>query len=293
MPYTSIMKLSTSNLVLRPDAPIDLQLHTIYSDGTWTPAELIEYLVNEQFALAAITDHDRPDTAAALQQLAHAAQMPLLVAVEMTTTWHGGMVDILCYGIGLHQQPIIEIAHDLVRRQRENTHQVYQQLCRASYLTEQPDELQALLDTPSAQQPHALVALVKHYGSGNLEKTAGTIVLEAGCIFATNDTASVVGAAHQSGAVCLIAHPGRGDEFLCFDGLLLDQFRHEIPIDGLEVYYPRHTPEQTNLYEQYAQHHRLLVSAGSDSHGPAKKPVKYRAELCRNLLERMGIKVQL
>jgi hypothetical protein len=45
------------------------------------------------------------------------------------------------------------------------------------------------------------------------------------------------------------------------------------------------------MYREYAQRHHLLISAGSDSHKPEKPPVKYRAELCRALLERVGIQI--
>lgn len=94
------------------------------------------------------------------------------------------------------------------------------------------------------------------------------------------------------GGVCLLAHPGHGDGFVDYDVELLDQFRREAPIDGLEVYHPTHTPAQTALYREYAQRHHLLISAGSDSHRPDKPPVKYRAELCRDLLERVGIQIK-
>ena len=124
------------------------------------------------------------------------------------------------------------------------------------------------------------------------EASAGKIVWEAGCKFATNDIAAVVDAAHQSGAVCLIAHPGREDGFVTYDAQLLDQLRQEVPIDGLEVYYPVHTPAQTAMYLDYAQKHRLLTSSGSDSHNLDKKPIKYRADLSRNLLERVGIQIK-
>jgi hypothetical protein len=77
-----------------------------------------------------------------------------------------------------------------------------------------------------------------------------------------------------------------------FDVQLLDQFRQEAPLDGLEVYYPAHTPAQIEMYREYAQRHGLLVSAGSDSHGPHKPPIKYRAALCRDLLERVGIQIE-
>ena len=53
-----------------------------------------------------------------------------------------------------------------------------------------------------------------------------------------------------------------------------------------------HTPSQTAMLREYARRHDLLVSAGSDSHGPDQPPIKYRAELCRALLERVGIEVE-
>jgi hypothetical protein len=79
---------------------------------------------------------------------------------------------------------------------------------------------------------------------------------------------------------------------MTYDVQLLDQFRREVPIDGLEVYYPAHTPAQMAIYRAYAQRHRLLISAGSDSHSPDKPPIKYQVELCRDLLERVGIQVE-
>ena len=64
------MNLSTTGLCLAADSAIDLHLHnTTYSDGRWTLESLLDYLLREQFALAATTDHDRADTVATIQQL--------------------------------------------------------------------------------------------------------------------------------------------------------------------------------------------------------------------------------
>jgi len=296
---------STNNLVLAPDAAVDLHLHTTYSDGSWTPEQLLEYLAREQFDLVAVTDHDRADTVAALQQLALDKHLPVLVAVEMTTLWQDemsgkdelsgqdNMTDLLCFGFGPPPNTLNDIALDLLRRQRENTREVYENLQRKGYtFSESPDELAALLEQPSPQQPHALAALVKKHGYGTGEPSAGRIVLDAGCMFAMNDLAAVVEAAHQSGAVCLIAHPGHADGFVTYDVQLLDKLRQDIPIDGLEVYQPKHSPDQTTMYLEYAQKHNLLISSGSDSHRPEKPPIKYPAELSRTLLERLGIQIK-
>jgi 3',5'-nucleoside bisphosphate phosphatase len=91
-------------------------------------------------------------------------------------------------------------------------------------------------------------------------------------------------------AQCLIAHLGWGEGYTCYNVHLLDELRKQVPIDGFEAYYPAHTPEQIVMYREYAQKHRLLTS--SDSHGPEKKPIKYRAELSSSLLECLGIQMK-
>ena len=89
----------TINLILAADAAVDLQLHTTYSDGSWTPQQLVDYLVGENFSLAAVTDHDRVDSVASLQKLGAQKGLPILAAVEMSTSWKGGSTDLLCYGV--------------------------------------------------------------------------------------------------------------------------------------------------------------------------------------------------
>jgi hypothetical protein len=287
------MNSSTTNLVLAPDAAVDLQLHTIYSDGSWTPEQLMDYLLSERFGLVAITDHDRADTVTVLQQLALDKHLPVLIAVEMTTLWRGEMTDILCFGFDPDQNALNDLARDILRRQCENTQEVYENLQQRGHIPKHSiEELTTLLGKPGSQQPHELVALLKRHMGDTGEASAGKIVWEAGCMFATNDIAAVVDAAHQSGAVCLIAHPGREDGFVTYDAQLLDQLRQEVPIDGLEVHYPVHTAVQTAMYLDYVQKHRLLTSSGSDSHNLDKKPIKYRADLSRNLLERVGIQIK-
>ena len=285
------MNLSTTGLCLAPDAPIDLQLHTTFSDGRWTLESLFDYLLKEQYGLVAITDHDCVETAVRIQTLALKKQLPVLVAVEMSTSWHGELTDLLCFGFETNPAPLHDLAQDLVRRQEENSQEVYENLerqgCRFPH-----DALPTILAKPSAQQPQALLNLLQTHGYGQGDPSAGQRMMAAGFKYITNDPAAVAEATHQSGGICLLAHPGRTDGFATFDAQLLDQFRQEVPIDGLEVYYPLHTAVQTEMYQTYARRHKLFASAGSDSHGPDKPPIKYPAKLCQALLERLAIQVR-
>jgi 3',5'-nucleoside bisphosphate phosphatase len=282
------MNLTTTSRGVAANATIDLQLHTTYSDGDWTGEELLDYLIAERFSLAAITDHDRVDIARGLQKLAADKQFPLLVAVEMSAMWKGQLTDLLCYGFDPDNNRLNALAQDVTFRQHENTRQVFNYLFSKGYALD-PQDLDRMLAKPAAQQLPELLALATKIIQD--AKAIGRTLLDGGFAYMTHDPATIVEAAHQSGAVCILAHPGRNDGFVCYDHALLDELRREAHIDGIEVYYPAHTLEQTAMYLEYAQRHQLLISAGSDSHHPGRPPIKYRAELCRALLERLGIQV--
>ena len=112
------------------NASIDLQMHTIHSDGKWTPEDLIDHLLREGFSAAAITDHDRVDIVPMLQEIARAKGFMLLPAVEMSTNWRGQWVDLLCFGVPQHESPLHALGAELLHRQRQNTHW---RRCRASW----------------------------------------------------------------------------------------------------------------------------------------------------------------
>jgi predicted metal-dependent phosphoesterase TrpH len=279
---------------LAADAPVDLQLHTIHSDGRWTPNALIDHLAGEGFAAAAITDHDNMEQVSAHLALAAAHDLTLIPAVEVTTTWRDQMVDVLCFGFDAFDEalPLRTVCRNVMSRQQANTRTVHDNLRRAGLaLPDDPAALETILNTPSADQAHAFVRWLRALGYDTAERPAGKIAVEAGLEMVMTPIAQAIDAAHQSGAVCLVAHPGRDDLHPPFTAASLDRLRADTPIDGLEAYYPRHLPEQSAMFADYARRHGLLVSAGSDSHGPENPPINYPAGLCRDLFARLGVDV--
>ena len=282
----------TTDLTLAPDAPIDLHMHTTYSDGRWPAQELIDYLVNEGFELVAVTDHDRVDTVAGIQELAAQKQLPVLAGVEMSTEWHGKMGHVLCYGFDPQQNYLRAITEMVVGRQLDNTYEVYEELRRKGYEFTRQEEVLAG-NGGKLHRPADNGRLLREHGYAPDWQSALQIIREAGFRSIMADMATTVDAAHRSGAVCLIAHPGRNERnFTFYDIALLDQVRAEVPLDGIEVYHPYHSPEMIKAYLEYVRKHNLLLSTGSDSHSiPGRMPIKHRAEISRELLERLGIQV--
>jgi predicted metal-dependent phosphoesterase TrpH len=271
-------------------------LHTTYSDGRWSAEQLFDYLAQEGFGLVAVTDHDRVDTVASIQQLGLQKHVPVLPAVEISAEFHGKMADVLCFGFNPQDKALRAIADDVRQRQKDNAEEVYEELLRRGYQFPQRKDYLAATAGALRVAGDCGTLLIRH-GYVKDWSSALELVTDAGYCEMKADLAATVDAVHRSGGVALIAHPGRGKlepkEFTFYTADLLDQVRAEIPLDGIEVYYPTHSPELVETYLAYAQQHDLLVSAGSDSHGPpGRMPIKYRAELCRRLLEHVGIQVQ-
>lgn len=287
------MKPLTTHLTLSPNASIDLHMHTTYSDGHWPAAQLINYLADEGFDLVAVTDHDRVDMVASIQALGAQRNLPVLAAVEMSTEWHGQMGDLLCYGFDPQENELQKLTEETVRHQLENTHAVYTTLCSQGYAFPRQDEILAK-NNGQLRLPGDNIALLRAHGYAPDYANALRMITEAGYISCKVGMGEAIEATHRSGGVCLIAHPGRREPGFTFYSLeLLDQVRAELPLDGIEVYHPTHTPEMTDAYLAYVRQHNLLQSTGSDSHSiPSRMPIKYRAETSRDLLERVGITVK-
>src|SRR5579863_1804652 len=287
-----ILEPLTTNLTLSPAASIDLHMHTTFSDGRWPVEQLIDYLAAEHYDMVAITDHDRVDTVAGNQELAAQKNLPVLAGVEMSTEWNGSMGHVLCYGFDPHDNELLAVTRVVVSRQLENTLAVYDQLLRKGY--EFPRKAEVLQDNGGeVRLPRDNIRLLREHGYAADWQTGLRTIREAGFVSIHADMAQTVDAAHRSGAVSLIAHPGRREQnFTFYDIDLLDKLRAEVPIDGIEVYHPYHSPELVETYRGYARKHNLLISTGSDSHShPGRMPIKHRAEISRDLLERVGVHV--
>src|SRR2546428_3816989 len=245
---SSFLTRLTTNLTLSPDASIDLHMHTTYSDGRWPAEQLINYLVAEGFDLVAVTDHDCIDTVAGIQQLAAQQNLPVLAGVEMSTQWHGRMGHVLCYGFDPQQNYLLEITEMVVNLQLENTYEVNEELRRKGYAFPRQEEVLAE-NGGKLRRPADNGRLLREHGYAPDWQTAIHIIREAGFHSIMADMATTVHAAHRSGAVCLIAHPGRNERnFTFYDIALLAEVRAEVPLDGIEGYHPYHTPAMLTAY---------------------------------------------
>ena len=76
---------------------IDLHTHTDESDGSFSPAELVEGAVRAGVAVLGVTDHDTFAGYDKAVPLARAAGLDLVRGIELSTKLHGRSVHLLGY----------------------------------------------------------------------------------------------------------------------------------------------------------------------------------------------------
>jgi 3',5'-nucleoside bisphosphate phosphatase len=281
-------------LTIPADAPIDLQLHTIHSDGQWRPDDLADYLAEHQFRVAAVTDHDTVAHIEEMQSLGEERGVHIIAATEITTSWRGHPAHLLCYAQRFAGKALEELARTIQAGQLANTLAVHAELLRRGYAFPREADTLAKQGGQPARPIDNARRLLEHGHAPDMRDALARI-REAGYVQVTAPIAEAVAAAHASGAVAVLAHPGRsGGEIHRYDPDLIETLLAETPLDGIEVYYPLHTAEQVASYEALAHKHHLLVSAGSDSHGPRQRyPIAYEARQCVALLARCGVAVEV
>ena len=163
--YPSNAKEFHLQLQLSSDTPIDLQMHTTYSDGRWSAEQLFNYLAREGFGLVAVTDHDRVDTVESIQRMGAQKQVPVLAAVEISAQFHGKMADVLCFGFDPQDQALRAIADDVRQRQKDNAERVYEELLRRGY-----------------QFPHWKEHLAATAGELRVAGDCGTLLIKQGAV---------------------------------------------------------------------------------------------------------------
>lgn len=85
---------------------VDFHTHTTMSDGSLTPAQLIERAVDQGVEMLSLTDHD---TLAAYRHLPTDLSLQLIPGIELSCVWSGVTVHVLGLNVGL-DDPALQLA---------------------------------------------------------------------------------------------------------------------------------------------------------------------------------------
>lgn len=252
----------------------DIHCHTVFSDGTKTPAELVTLSRDIGLHGVSISDHDTNSGWQEAEEAARAAGVPLLRGTEITAC--DG--DVSVHMLAFQYNPNDRHTSDLFAKTREaRLRRTKNMVARLS--EDYPISWQSVLDQvkeggkTTIGRPHIADALV----AAGLYRTrseafANAVSASSKYYIPTPSptTHEVLAAVSAAGGVVIIAHAGalnRNRVLLSDDQIesLIDE-----GLDGLEVWHRDNPPEQRNRLLAIARKHHLLVTGGSDWHGDGK-----------------------
>ncbi len=248
----------------------DLHLHTVFSDGTYTPEELISASKKAGLSAIAVVDHDTvkgidPAIAAADKQ-----DIEVLPGIELSAEYEGAEVHILGYLIDYKDDSLVKRLEELRKNRIERIYRIIEKL-KGIGIELNPESVFSISGEGTVGRLHVARALVKEKKAGSILEAFQKYIGDkcpAYCLGFKFSPIEAIRLIRESKGIPVLAHPYifRNDEFL-------PKFI-EWGIRGVEVYYPEHSQSMVNYYLGIAREHNLLVTGGSDCHGKAKPEVK-------------------
>jgi predicted metal-dependent phosphoesterase TrpH len=254
---------------------IDLHTHTDESDGTYTPAQLIDEAVSSGLEALGITDHDTLAGYDTARPLAKAVGLDLVCGIELSTKLRGRSVHLL--GYFLNQPPSPEFREWLREMQlsrRDRNIRLAAKL-RSMGMDVSIEEVESRGKSLAGRPHFAQVMVEKGYVKDTreafddfLDESAKAYVDRIEPTFGEGVRRIVEG-----GGIPSLPHPVRvprnGEPF---ESLLSEMLEAGLP--AIEVYHSDHSADDVRFFEEQAKLHNLAITGGSDFHGALKPHIK-------------------
>lgn len=254
---------------------IDLHTHSIFSDGSLTPEELITAAMAARLTAVALTDHD---TTAGVPRFLAAAQRGGLrgvAGVEVSAEHHPGALHMLGYFFDPAHTGLQEKLARLRAGRTERNREILQHL-HALGVELTWDEVHALAGGEVVGRPHFARALIARGHVKDKDEAFARFLARGKPAYAERfrlTPAASIQMIRAAGGVAVLAHPCSlklGQKQL---RALLVELR-DAGLGGVEVYHSEHNAAQTKLFQRLATELGLALTGGSDFHGALTPDLK-------------------
>lgn len=245
---------------------VDLHIHSCFSDGTYTPEEIVALALQKGVGVIAVTDHNQLAGARQAVKLG-SEQLRVIPGVELDGSWKGEDIHILGYGVDLYDaafETFVDL--DCALMEQMDTELIRRVGERDPRVSVEAYEAYSYDRTLGGWK--ALHYFIDSGVAADADK-ALTLFVDGGNPYPSVET--VVDAIHAAGGKAVLAHPGKclatAPDAFCAE---LEAFI-QLGIDGIECFYPSHSKTQTDACLACCRKHGLLITAGSDCHGGFQK----------------------
>ena len=254
---------------------VDMHMHSIHSDGTHEPLELLEIAKKKNVAIMALTDHDNIEGSKELVKY-NDKDISIYSGVELTAKVPKGRMHILGYNIDLDNPDLNQTLKEMKEASIYNL-LLYIEIIKKDFGIILPQaEIDNLINSKSNIGRPQLARILLKYGYCKSINEAFDAYLSHAYekvrkIKKGLTKEEAIDLINASGGVASLAHPSS----LCMDNEELFaeiKYLKSIGLSSIEVIHINNNPLQRKYYHELAKYFDLLESGGTDFHGLEVKP---------------------
>ena len=252
----------------------DLHIHTTFSDGLYTPEQIIAQARASGITALAITDHDNIQAYDRASRTIHSRHLDLQLirGVEIDTDYKGRDVHVLGYHFDPENRALLQAMTWTRVGRIARIRKIIEKVNGLGYPLTFAEVRQEANGSKSLGRPHIARLLVKKGFFPDVKAVFDTLIGKGKPCYLRQvklpprEAAALI---HQAGGIAVLAHPAEIE-----DPALVEEILDSTPFDGMEVWHPSVLQESPRHdWLAVARSHHLIPSGGSDLHGnPGRFP---------------------
>ena len=265
-------------------------MHTIFSDGTYSPAEVVSLARRANISIISITDHDTVEGVELAMEAAKGSDITVIPGVELSARKESKSVHILGYFIDYRNRELIDFLNWMKEARYRRAEKVIEKLKSFGVKLDMQEVIEEA-GPGVIGRTHIAQALIRRGAVDGIgEAFAKYLGYGKPCYIpkANVSPKEAIDIIKGASGIPVLAHPGLLSEDGWIPELVVDG------LEGIEVWYSQHSNSQIEKYKSIAKKYNLLMSGGSDSHGKMKKyPPIGEYKLPYSLLKDLLTKVEV
>lgn len=249
---------------------IDLHIHTTYSDGAYSPEQVVDTAVEQKLNIIALTDHDNILSYKIAQDYAkkNKINIEIIQGVEINTLYKGYEVHILGYFMDVENPDFQNLLKIQQNARIVQTKEMVELLNKKAGIKVKFEDIKNLVAPKgSIGRPHIARAITNAGGTQSVVEAYSKYINDDSPVYVQRKTVSphdAVEIIYEAGGIPVFAHPVDID--------ISEQLTKELMnygLRGLEAYHRKHSPAVVEYYSSLAEKFGLIVTGGSDFHAPS------------------------
>lgn len=254
---------------------VDLHIHSTASDGSLTPGEIVKQAASLNLYAISITDHDSIDAYETVRPNKLSEGLFLISGVEISTAFpppffsEKESLHLLGYGFDINNTKLRRMLLDQQKARSSRNPKIIEKLNQAG-IPISIEDVEKMAGKKDIGRPHIAKYLVSKGFARDIDEAFDRYLGKGRCAYVEKTKIPVqeaIDTIKVAGGIAVMAHP------------ILIQRHTDLPletlvrvlvnsgIEGMEVYYPGQSSEETRFFESLAERFGLIMTGGSDFHG--------------------------